>query len=96
MSHRTPIPNCLPLLCVLRVPRTASFHTTLTPNFAHLLLTYCKLLLTPIRHPADSMDAIEVDLGELTLKTTNILKQPLPRSQQSLLVEAVSLCFSGE
>ena len=36
-----------------------------------------------------------MDLGELTLKTSSILSQPVPRSQQALLVEAVNLCFSG-
>ena len=44
------------------------------------------------------MDAIEIDLGELTLQTRSIQSQPPPASggaQQTLLVEAVDLCFSG-
>jgi hypothetical protein len=43
------------------------------------------------------MDAIEIDLGELTLKTRSIQSQlpPANNSQQALLVEAVDLCFSG-
>ncbi|KAL4858517.1 Vacuolar protein sorting-associated protein 13C [Chlorella vulgaris] len=46
------------------------------------------------RH-SGSMDSIEVDLGKLSLKTTSILSQAVPTSKQPLLVEAVSLCFSG-
>lgn len=36
-----------------------------------------------------------MDLGKLSLKTTSILSQSVTTSKQALLVEAVSLCFSG-
>ena len=49
---------------------------------------------------AGSLDSIEVDLGELSLRTTGIAAQPLTPAaaaarQQALLVESVGLRFSG-
>jgi hypothetical protein len=75
--------------------------TAQAPVQPFVLLMDVRASAPNIRLPrsSDSMDAIEADLGQLTLQTAGIVPQvggPKDANGWPLLVEAVDLCFSGQ